>query len=134
MTKIYISGPMRGRPGFNFPAFDEAERILKEDGHETFNPAAKDREKGLDFSTLTGDEDLSEYGFNLREALGEDLRWICAEADRVVVLAGWQRSQGARAEVAAAEALGIPVQTLENYVWCMEMYGVPMAVRSEPTC
>lgn len=123
MNKVYISGPMRRKPGFNFQAFDEADQALKELGYETFNPAAKDRANGFDFSTLTGHEDLSEYGFDLRTALAEDLAWICEHAELVVVLEGWQHSRGALAEVRTAEALGIPVWTLEGTLWRHETYG-----------
>lgn len=130
VNSVYISGPMRHKPGFNFDAFDQADKVLQEHGYTTFNPAAKDRANGFDFSTLTGEEDLSEYGFNLREALGEDLQWICAQADLVIVLPGWEKSLGAKAEVAAAQALGIPVRTLENYLWCMETYGTVRLVEA----
>lgn len=122
--KIYISGPMRNKPGFNFQAFDEVDEVLKGYGFETFNPASKDRANGFDFSTLDGTEDLTEYGFNLRTALGEDLQWICEHAELVVVLPGWEKSRGALAEVRTAEALGIPVWTLNNMMWRFENYGI----------
>ena len=59
--------------------------------------------------------DMAEIpAFNLREALGADLAWICAEADAVAVLPGWENSLGAAAEVATARALGLPVWKLRN--------------------
>lgn len=112
--KIYVAGPMRGIPEFNFPAFNAATVKLRADGHEVFNPAEKDNERhGTDISkgNTTGCEKVAtqQHGFNLREALGIDLAWICAEADAVALLPGWQKSKGATAEHATAEALGLQV-------------------------
>lgn len=45
----------------------------------------------------------------MRVALGVDLGWICAEADAVALLPGWERSKGATAERAAAVALGLEI-------------------------
>lgn len=106
--KIYIAGPMRGIKEFNFPAFFWAERCLREAGHEVFNPAAKDVNNGFETSALTGHENLEEHGFSLRDALANDLEWIARKADAIATLADWQNSKGARAEVALAEALGLP--------------------------
>ena len=66
---------------------------------------------GTDISkgNAIGDESIAakEHGFNLREALGADLAWICAEADAVAMLPGWETSRGATAERATAIALGL---------------------------
>lgn len=112
--KIYVAGPMRGIPEFNFPAFHAATAKLRADGHEVFSPAEKDNERhGVDISkgNATGDEDIAakDHGFNLREALGLDLAWICAEADAIALLPGWENSKGATAEHATAVALGLEV-------------------------
>jgi hypothetical protein len=37
------------------------------------------------------------------------LAWICKEADAVYLLKGWEKSKGALAEKATAEALGLEV-------------------------
>lgn len=107
--KIYLAGPMRNVPEFNHPAFNAATAALREAGHEVFNPAEYDRSNGHDFTGHDGTEDLSAIGFDLRRALGTDLAWITANADAVVVLPGWEKSAGARAETATAEAIGLPV-------------------------
>ena len=112
--KIYVAGPMRGVPEFNFPAFHAAAAALRALGHEVFSPAERDNERhGVDISkgNLTGDEDLAakDYGFDLRVALGEDLAYICAHADTIAMLPGWQNSKGAQAEYATAIALGLAV-------------------------
>ena len=117
--KIYVAGPMRGKPEFNFPAFFAATARLRAMGHEVFNPAEKDNEKhGADISkgNHTGSEEVasSQHGFSLREALGADLAWICAEADAVALLPGWEGSKGATAERATAIALGLQIIELEG--------------------
>ena len=112
--KIYLAGPMRGIPEFNFPAFYRAAAQLERLGHTVFNPAAKDCEQyGADISrgNATGSEQqaAAQHGFNLREALGADLAWICLHADGIALLPGWRNSKGATAEHATAVALGLEV-------------------------
>lgn len=112
--KIYVAGPMRGIPEFNFPAFHAAAATLRAAGHVVFNPAERDIEHhGVDISkgNTAGCEELAakEHGFNLREALKDDLEFICLHADAVAVLPGWEKSKGAQAEVATAYALGLQV-------------------------
>lgn len=117
--KVYLAGPMRGIPEFNFPAFHAAAAKLREQGHEVFSPAEKDIERhGTDISVgnASGDEAqaVEEHGFNLREALGIDLAWICAEAEAVALLPGWYHSKGAQAEYKTAMALGLNIINLEH--------------------
>lgn len=106
---VYLAGPMRGIESFNFPAFHAAAKGLREQGWGVFNPAEMDESDGFDFTGTTGDEDLASLGFSLRNALGKDLDFITRRADAVAVLPGWEDSRGARAEVATARALGLPV-------------------------
>jgi Domain of unknown function (DUF4406) len=129
--KIYVGGPMRGIPEFNFPAFHEAAAYLRARGHVVFNPAERDIEHhGTDISkdNATGDEALAvaQHGFNLREALKDDLTYICLEADAIALLPGWEKSRGANAEVATAVALGLQVIHLEH-----EYHRVPVTNKSE---
>lgn len=110
--RIYLAGPMRGKPHFNFPAFHAAAAALRAEGHEVFSPAEKDMERhGSDFATtnVTGCTVAAEkdYGFSLRQALHDDLSWICQHAEAIALLPGWEASNGARAEWATAFALGL---------------------------
>ena len=105
---------MRGMPEFNFPAFFGAQDLLESKGHEVFNPAARDNEHhGTDISkgNATGDEAIAakDHGFDLREALGADCAWICAQAEGIYMLDGWAKSAGATAERALAIALGLEI-------------------------
>ncbi len=99
--KLYLAGPMRGLPYYNYPAFHAGARRLREVGHEVFDPADL---------TYEWDEAGS------RKAMGEELAWICAEADALALLPGWERSLGAKAEMATAEALGLPVYLIGELV------------------
>lgn len=112
--RAYIAGPMRGHEHYNYPAFDAAAELLRAQGHEVFNPAENDRQNGFDAMGLQGHE-AAEHGFDLRIALKEDLAWICDNADAVVVLDGWCHSRGAKAEVALADALGLPVHFINDF-------------------
>lgn len=113
--RLYVAGKMRGVEFFNFPAFHAAAFILRQEGHEVFSPAERDiaRHGGVDISAgnATGSEEQStkEHGFNLRDALGDDLAWICAHAEGIAMLPGWEDSKGAVAERATAIALGLKV-------------------------
>jgi hypothetical protein len=110
--KVYVAGPMRNIPDFNFPAFDEAASYLRALGHEVCNPADRDREQHGDEvnASPTGDlADIAHTGFDLREALGWDVAWIAKHADAIYMLEGWEKSKGARAEHALAVALGLEV-------------------------
>lgn len=106
---LYICGPMRGYDEFNFPNFFKAEKALEKMGHLPINPARHD--KSLGFDERSG-EVTQQY---LRDALCWDLGQVC-RSDGVVVLAGWHKSRGARAEVAAARAIGIPIFVLVHRV------------------
>lgn len=112
--KIYLAGPMRSIPQFNFPAFDTAAKHLRERGHEVFNPADRDRLAGFDPARLTGNEDLAKLGFSLRDALAADTEYIAKHADAVALLPNWERSSGVAAEIALAHALGLPVARWED--------------------
>lgn len=116
--KLYLAGPMRGIPEFNYPAFRAGTARLRSMGHEVFSPVEHDEKThGADISNPAGDaaQATKEHGFNICEALHADLKFICLEADAVVLLPGWENSKGANAERATALALGKPVLTLDAF-------------------
>ena len=123
--KIYIAGPMRGYPEFNFPAFRDTATWLRAKGYEVFNPAESDNEHhGTDIGAgnMTGSEELaaSQHGFSLREALGRDSQFITQEADAIYMLVGWEKSSGAQAEWALARAMGLKIfyqGGIEDFEW-----------------
>lgn len=94
MRKIYLSGPMRGYPDLNYPEFHRVAALLRAEGHIVYNPA-----------------EFEHHGdFPIREAFAEYLAFICNRADTIVMLPGWEKSQGAMAEYMAAVNCGIDIQ------------------------
>ncbi len=114
---IYLAGPMSGKPEFNFPAFHEAAGQLRDKGHIVFSPAEKDMEEYGDdapwMSDPNGDiDDATAAGFDLNEAMKQDLTWICDEADAIAMLPGWEHSSGARTEHTLACCLRLEIMYL----------------------
>ncbi len=104
MKTIYLAGPMRGIPRYNFPAFDAAKAELEAAGYSVVSPADIDREHGGNYLELPDSWDWSKLpeGFDLKDTIARDLDAL-AECDAVCLLPGWQESKGARAEKAVAE-------------------------------
>lgn len=98
MTKIYISGPMTGRPDNNIDEFNKAEDQLLKAGYEVLNPTSN----GLSNSALYEDH------------MRADLRMLTM-ADALAFLSDWERSRGARLEIEVAHALNIPVRPVSDY-------------------
>jgi len=118
--KLYLAGPMTGYPEFNFPAFHEGARRLREAGYTVFSPAEKDIDRVGDiFTGSDGDVhklEAEHKEFSLREALLVDVTYICKEADGVALLPGWEASKGANAERALALALYLKVAPIEVFL------------------
>lgn len=109
-TRIYIAGPMRGIERYNFPAFDQAAKELRDGGFEVVSPAELDREKyapEIEFAPSLPP------GFVL-EALARDIEAL-ATCDEIYMLRGWRNSQGACAELAFAQAIGLGVLADETW-------------------
>lgn len=102
---------MRGRPQYNFPAFDEAKAALEAKGHEVISPADIDRAMGHDPSTLPADHDWTTIpeGLDLKEIVRRDVEAIC-QCDTMGLLPGWVMSKGAIAEFGVAQWLGLEIK------------------------
>ncbi len=100
---------MRGIPDFNFPLFNAVTAHLRDMGWEVFNPAERDAERhhGADITNPTGslEQAKADHGFNLRHALHDDLVYITLTCNCLVLLPGWEKSDGAQAEWRTAIAL-----------------------------
>lgn len=111
VLRVYIAGPMRGYPYFNFPAFDKAAADLKCYDYEVVSPAEMDREIGFDPELLGADydwTDLNACEFSLHDAIDRDVAAL-KTCDAIFLLEGWLDSKGARAEKALADWLGLEI-------------------------
>lgn len=97
MTRLFISGPMRGVPDKNRPAFLEAETLLRMAGFRVYNPTKCDL---LGSTWLTG----------MRHHIPAMI-----ECDGLAALPGWEDSEGACIEVGLMKDLGLTVNSL--YTW-----------------
>jgi hypothetical protein len=100
MTKLYLSGPMTGLPEFNYPAFREATKTLRDKGFDVFDPS----------EMFGGDSsrDKSEY-------MREDIKALL-DCSLVVLLPGWENSEGAKLEVEVARQCNIPVKSIGDFL------------------
>lgn len=106
--KVYLSGPMTGVPLSNFPAFREAATRLRAAGYDVLSPAELDELAGY-YPDEAGTKP-ADYG----KLLLRDLTLIVSERPtKIVLLDGWRRSYGARAEVSLARAMRIECFELE---------------------
>lgn len=105
--KIYISGPMTGIAGFNFPAFDAAQQTLEASGWSVIvSPAEISRKNGV-----TPDSTVD--GKWLRQLQEEDISALLT-CKAIYMLKGWRKSKGANAEFQIAKWLGLEIQFEEG--------------------
>lgn len=100
--KAYICGPITGFPGLNIDEFRAVEKLLTEMGYSCTVP-----------------HDLFE-GIDTAEYLHSDYMQKCLDEiksgnyDYMIVLNGWQHSEGARMEIKCADNMGITVKMAVN--------------------
>jgi hypothetical protein len=109
--RVFISGPMRGHPDFNHPAFHEAAARLRAAGHEVFTAAERNEAIGC---PVNADGDPAKAGLTRRQFLAMDVNMITTWAEAVATLDGWEQSSGAQAEVWLARAIDIPVYAVAD--------------------
>jgi hypothetical protein len=101
--QVYIAGPMRGHPEFNFPAFDAAALLGRQLGFRVISPAEMDREAGINEK-----KKITVTPSMCRTFAARDLHAILC-CDAIALLPGWRKSVGATAEMAAAKWIGLEV-------------------------
>lgn len=114
--KAYLAGPMRGRPYYNFRAFDAARDELTARGWDVVSPADLDRERGFDALRLPPGTDWSRIpeGFDMEACIKRDVKAIL-RCDVLVFLPGhWEGSAGCKGEFAVALWAGKPVYQLSR--------------------
>lgn len=102
-TIVYVAGPMTGIVDFNYPAFNSAAIELSRRGLEVLNPVDSEQHNH------TGKPQTWEW--YMRRALT-----MVLEANSICLLPGWQDSRGARLEVTVAEALGLDIRPLDEWL------------------
>lgn len=130
--RVYIAGPMRGYPKFNFPAFDAARDLALNMGYDPISPADLDRENGIHEDTVIPPEQEAE---RTREFVRRDIDALLSlraeNGDAIALLPGWARSTGALAEFWVARWLGLKVLDALT----MEPFGVGGAeIAVTPDC
>lgn len=91
--RLYLAGPMSGIPQHNYPLFNRVARMLREQGHDVFNPA----------ENKDGDARRSRaYYMRL------DIPALLA-CDAIVALPDWEGSRGANLEMWIAIDLEMPI-------------------------
>lgn len=150
----YIGGPMTNLPQFNYPAFDEAARTLREEGKEILSPSELDdpatRIEAL--ASLDGAPDTvaaSGFGSDARDGvyrtfLGRDVDMLfdTPGLEGMYVIPGWKNSRGAILETFVVAALmGLPVvdyETRKNVplgvlsgVWQGQLYSKQAEMRNQ---
>ncbi len=106
MKRIYVCGPMRSKPYFNFPAFFLAETRLRRDGWDVVNPASFDEAEGVNWRDNPGG--VLPEGFDVKATAQRDLDALLS-CDAIYLLRGWSRSMGAQAEYAVARWCGLEI-------------------------
>ena len=99
--KVYIAGPMRGLPDFNYPRFNACAATLREIGWHVVNPA----EIGAYYGTP---EQINADPALLAAVVSAELHAL-ETCDAIFLLPGWEKSTGARQELAAALRYGLQI-------------------------
>ena len=106
--RVYISGPITGKPNLNKDAFENEERLLKESGYSTFNPhsiAGPSDEVWLEWNQLAEDERKKKiWQYYMRVCVGQIP--LC---DEMRMLPHWQNSHGSRLGHQIARELGLKI-------------------------
>lgn len=115
-TRLYVAGPMTGLPDFNYPAFRAATLRLLLRGYEVEDPSTN-ADQGTDYASY--------IRMGLLQMLG---------CDGIALLPHWGASRGVLLELTVAQAIGIPVKTVEEWLQAREeVGGVPAQPWGETT-
>lgn len=122
MSTVYLAGPMRGLPHFNFQTFEDASWDLTLIGYHVVSPHQYD----IDTHRVDArwhlepplprhhrprrvfDSVRVDQRFDFESVIGDDLKLIQDLCNAIVLLPGWAQSEGATRELDHAESLGYP--------------------------
>ena len=91
--RVYISGKMMGAPELNFPLFNAEAARLRSLGYDVVNPV----------------ELCPDPAATWHDCLKADIKALL-DCDSIVMLEGWEDSQGAHLELHIAHRVGIKVR------------------------
>lgn len=94
---LYLAGPMTGHPNYNRAAFFLAAARLAAKGYGVLNPANHPN------------------GLTMRQYMAADCQMLLA-SQGLALLPGWNTSPGAKAEHALAQAIIIPILTVDEWL------------------
>lgn len=97
--KVYLCGPMSKMPDLNAPAFREAARSLRANGHEVVSPIELDEAEGTLVEVPVGSPEWQRF-------LKRDITAMLT-CEAICPLDNWERSRGASLEMGVAEQLGL---------------------------
>lgn len=106
--KIYLAGPMTGLPEYNYPEFESTTATLRKHGWDVVSPVEIARDMGYSRDLINSDHAVF---FNLMRAEKEALM----DCDAIMLLEGWERSKGTRAELQLALSYNMEVICIERY-------------------
>lgn len=92
----YLSGPMTGLPDLNYPAFHAAAAALRSIGINVVSPA-----------------EIAEASADWASCMRADLAALCG-CDAVILMPGWETSQGAHLELHIAHRIGLRILYLRD--------------------
>jgi hypothetical protein len=115
LSTLYLAGPMRGKPQFNFPLFDSVAATLRGKGFTVISPAELDDPDTRRLALNSPDGEAGEFfnGQTFGDFLGRDIKEVLDNADGVALLPGWQDSVGASIEAYAAKRQGKPLYLVQ---------------------
>ena len=99
--RLYICGPMTGKPNNNFDAFYRAEKVLTALGYHVENPARIELPEGRE-------KTWENY-------MKADLPRL-VQCDGIATLNGFESSRGAMLELQVASALGIEIHGIGKWI------------------
>ncbi|MCR2051471.1 DUF4406 domain-containing protein [Actinomyces bowdenii] len=104
--RLYIAGPITGTDDFQ-AAFSNAAKDLREAGYDVRNPAAISPDAAME---KRRPRDTS-WQMWMRVTTA-----MLATCDGVALLPGWRASRGAMVEADWAEAIGLPVMEIDDWL------------------
>ena len=116
---LYLSGPMRGLPQHNFPAFRTAAVKLRALGYKVCSPVELDEMDGYDPEVVPSRTQVQAF-------LRRDIRVLLDVCDAICLLPGHGGSFGACLERDIARSVGLTVyrycQSTDGKVWLEEWH------------